>query len=180
MSTRSVIAEVSDQDPESWRGVYCHFDGYPTNLGALIWEILHTRFLGNSGVPGVENNADPHNAVRAFCSIFIDGHPGGWSVLDEKCYCHDEYFVMRDGVHDCTMSRESLGSSIEWVYVLDPQTLTMTIDALRLEERNREAYPEPVTKDGTIDYGYCVCRWEQVAEVDLLDGEPDWEAIEKS
>ena len=178
MSTNAIIAQAAESPEESWRGVYCHWDGYPTALGAKIWALLHTRFRLNASISEDGRPVNPRVAVRAFCSITISGHPGGWSSFDSLCYCHDEYFVMRDGMKDFTMGPENVGSNIEWIYILDPQTLTLTVQALRLEHTDGEAAPDPHLEGGVVDYGYCLCRWEKVAEVDLLGDEPDWRAIE--
>jgi hypothetical protein len=36
MSTRSAI--IQQQDDGSYRGIYCHFDGYPTGVGKVLLE----------------------------------------------------------------------------------------------------------------------------------------------
>ena len=44
MSTRGCVAIGT---PENWRGVYNHWDSYPTGLGQQVWQHLHT-VLSNS------------------------------------------------------------------------------------------------------------------------------------
>lgn len=155
MSTRSILAYSKGK---SWEGIYCHWDGYPTNRGKQIWEILHRDFIGNAGEIGIANKKDPHNAVKAFIQIYIKGHSGGWSSFPEGCYCHDAGFVMRDGVTSHIEKPKHLKDTwCEWLYVVDPVKLTLTIFS--------------VYKD----------KWETpVVTVDLMGKEPDWKTIEKS
>lgn len=37
MGTRSIIAK---QQGDTWAGRYCHWDGYPSHQGAVIWHIV--------------------------------------------------------------------------------------------------------------------------------------------
>ncbi len=52
MSTRAVIAVGL---PETWQGVYVHFDGNPTHLGKAIWD-----FIKNHGISKFENVIELH------------------------------------------------------------------------------------------------------------------------
>lgn len=36
MGTSSVLA-IQDGDGDEWRGRYCHWDGYPTHMGKVLW-----------------------------------------------------------------------------------------------------------------------------------------------
>lgn len=180
MSTRACIAQTTGKD--SWQGVYSQRDGYPSGLGKKIWDILHRDFIGNRGCFGVQNSGDPKNAVRAFCDVYITGHPAGWSSLESGiCFCHDPGFVLRDGLRSSRISNEDNEPLfIEWVYVLNPEKVSMTI----YTNRSRSKKGNPKKKivnlgNGEWDYGHVVYWHEEVDEIDLQGEEPDWEAIEK-
>lgn len=157
MATRAIISYKKEK---GWEGVYSHWDGYPTNLGKQIWDILHTKFIGNKGVADVANDGAPHKAIRAFVDIYINGHKGGWSSFPETCYCHDPNFVLRDGEQENKLSdKDNDPLYIEWVYIVDPITATMEIlEAVKVGENYEH---------------------KSTAIIDLLGKEPDWEAIEK-
>src|SRR5262245_40639553 len=110
MSTRACIAYIErpeDESADRWRGVYSHFDGYPTGLGAKLWDVIRTQFLFNTGHTGVANSGAVENALTSFIAVYIKGHPAGWSVFDDVCYCHDPDFVLRDGVRDGLITSEA-------------------------------------------------------------------------
>jgi hypothetical protein len=131
MATRAAIAKRREG---GWTGVYHHWDGYPTCLGAHLWDLLHNRYAGNMG--------------RLVADV-IDAHPGGWSHLMDgnickpvpggqalttevighgpACYCHT-YAAADYGdnvIHGCECSDPAITEPscdplfIEWVYVFD-------------------------------------------------------------
>lgn len=63
MSTRSVIAEPHG---DGFRGRYHHFDGYPSGVGAQLWELYHGHFT------------DDGEAMRQY---LITDEPQGWSNI---------------------------------------------------------------------------------------------------
>ena len=65
MSTRSVIARKKDQ---GFAGVYHHWDGYPSGVGATLWRIYREYF-----------DCDTDAMLR----VLIDAHPAGWSTINE-------------------------------------------------------------------------------------------------
>lgn len=187
MSTRSVVARKSTDPKKVYQGVYCHWDGYPTARGAKIWEIVYKDFIGNKGKIGVQNDGELKTALEGFCKIYIDGHKGGWSAFGKECYCHTPEFVMRDGVRDCIVTGDTNSPLFhEYVYIIDPETATMQI--LAMKDFGKE-YPSQGGKDekvlatnewgNIVDYGHCVYGHVLIATVSFRDAfEPDWEAIE--
>jgi hypothetical protein len=165
-----------------WEGVYCHWDGYPTNRGKQIWEIIHRDFINNQGKPGVSNDGDPHKAIKAFVDIYIKGHPGGWSSFPDECYCHNPSFVIRDGQSDGKLTNKTADPlSIEWAYVISQSNMTLTIYAGKEKPGYipGEIKQEPVyTDDGYWDHGHCAYRFEKVVTINLLGKEPNWKKIE--
>jgi hypothetical protein len=65
MSTRAVIARTTDAG-RTFRGVYHHWDGYPSGLGATLWRLYRGHFSGR---------ADD------MLQVLIDDHPAGWSNI---------------------------------------------------------------------------------------------------
>lgn len=63
MGTRSIVAEPHG---DGFRGRYVHWDGYPSGVGASLFEAYRTRFEGD------------HEAMTLY---LIDEEPVGWSVL---------------------------------------------------------------------------------------------------
>jgi hypothetical protein len=64
MSTRSVIARKTKS---GFKGVYHHWDGYPSGLGATLFEVRNKVFGG-----------DTARMLR----YLIDQHPAGWSTIN--------------------------------------------------------------------------------------------------
>ncbi len=183
MSTRACIAQTNDPKANSWQGVYSHMDGYPSGLGRDIWFILQrSYFRKNENEPQQMTTEDYQNAVQVFCKTYITDHPGGWSSLDSGvCYCHDPYFVKRDGVRISWISEDDPDPLfIEWVYILNPETVSLTILASLcqpVEGKPTRRLPLHLG-NGVWDYGHCVCRHVNMGWIDLLGEEPDWKKME--
>lgn len=65
MSTRSVIARKNGTS--GFIGVYHHWDGYPSGLGATLHELRNGHFQGST-----------EHMLR----FLIDEHPAGWSTIN--------------------------------------------------------------------------------------------------
>ena len=180
MSTRSCLAYKTTE--KGFEGIYCHWDGYPTNRGKQIWEILMQQFVLNRGKPGIANQGN--TALQAFVDIYIKGHRGGWSVFPKECYCHSAEFVMRDGAKDNEpfLTEKTVDPLfIEWVYILDVANKQLIIyTGARAKGEHEEKSLNRETKE--------VRRWSSpnykhyfVCELDINPDakEPDWKAIEK-
>lgn len=63
MSTRSVIAR---RNGNGFTGVYHHWDGYPSGLGATLFQLRNGHFKGDT---------------QKMLSFLIDQHPAGWSTI---------------------------------------------------------------------------------------------------
>ena len=53
MSTRSIVAK---QQGDTWAGRYCHWDGYPSHHGAVIWHIVKRDGIENAVKTLVDDN----------------------------------------------------------------------------------------------------------------------------
>jgi hypothetical protein len=151
VSTRSVIARPTPEG--SFRGTYCHYDGYPAHQGRVLFDAVTGHFAG-----------DPDAA----CRYLIDEHPAGWSVLGgdftippgfqtdpdpqeqrNQCYCHgDRQEPPRPTLTDHT----ARGAFIDYAYVLET-------DRLRVLTNHAD-------------------EWQPVAEPAWTE-RPDWDAIDQ-
>jgi hypothetical protein len=173
MSTRSALAYKTGED--KWSGVYCHFDGYPTNRGKQIWEILMKDFILNRGVLGVANSGN--TSLQSFVDIYIKGHIGGWSNFPDVCYCHSPEFVQRDGVNENIITSDNPDALfIEWVYVIDVENKKLIIlCGGRAKGMYEEKAPDGRKWKSPNYTHYPVI--ELTISPDLP--EPDWEKIQK-
>lgn len=64
MSTRSVIARATSS---GFTGVYHHWDGYPSGLGATLFELFNGHFKRD---------------LSKMLGYLIDQHPAGWSTIN--------------------------------------------------------------------------------------------------
>lgn len=105
MSTRSVIARVTGTEG-AFKGVYHHWDGYPTWLGHALWKMLHDQFNGN---------------LSAMLQFVIDDHSAGWSRLDDECYCHPKRERDAEPAGNWFTNENVEGSGLEWVYAFEEE-----------------------------------------------------------
>jgi hypothetical protein len=173
VSTRAAIARKTNN---GWVGVYHHSDGYPTGLGAFLWERLKSSYAGD---------------IERFLRETVDAHPAGWShIMDghiltpvpsghalradpvgygPACYCHTyaEAQYPENIIRGCECENPRVKEPscdplfIEWVYVFDPDARTMTVLASVWASEDRKAHTH-------------------VATVSVDGPEPDWEAFEKA
>lgn len=161
MSTRSVIARKTET---GFKGRYHHWDGYPTALGATLFNLLNEHFKRDLG---------------AMLKTLLDDHPAGWSTINEAdftqepgygivgapcCYCHGER--SENGNELTEANAQACGC--EWAYVFDGTTMLVL----------SSYHPEGGKMIGMFGCGNPEAKWYQVGQVDLLAPEPDWEAIE--
>ncbi len=173
MSTRSAIARVNG---DGFKGVYHHWDGYPTGLGATLYQEAQKRPLG------------------ALLTLLIDEHPAGWSTINgadlskpagyldvmakaqaadvpdgekpPECYCHG------GRSEEAAPVTHETDSGMEWAYVFSEEAATMAVC-----ERVEPDGGHRVGMFGTIGEGSA--NWA-VRDIVQLDGpEPNWEAIER-
>lgn len=173
MSTRSCLAYKTGE--EKWSGVYCHSDGYPTNRGKQVWEILMKDFILNRGVLGVANSGK--TSLQSFVDIYIKGHIGGWSSFPEVCYCHSPEFVQRDGLQENTVTSDNPDALfIEWVYVIDVENKKLEIYKGGRAKGMHEEKSDDGRKWKSPNYTHYL-----VVSLDISPDlpEPDWEKIEK-
>lgn len=168
MGTRAVIARRTGKD--TFAGRYHHWDGYPSGLGAQLFEVCREHFNGD---------------LKAMMAYLIDDHPAGWSTINDRdftqppgfaengfksggpaCYCHGgrsegENLITELNASDC---------GCEWAYVFDTKTKKMLVLASVWKKGGKKM----------IGFG-CGGKasdvvWKKVATVDLtISEQPDWE-----
>ena len=180
MSTRAAIARLTQVSPVKWAGRYHHWDGYPSGLGATLWELYHGHFGRD---------------LDAMLQVLLDDHPAGWSSLNAKdftqfpgfneplnassqsaeqphCYCHgdrqEEEWLITD--------ENASGSGCEWAYVFT--SAKATGDKRHDTMLVLSSYTLDGKMIGMFGVGNSEAVWPVVAVVDLDGTEPNWEVIE--
>lgn len=108
MGTRSVIARTIPDG--GFKGVYHHWDGYPTGLGQHLWKLLHTDFKGD---------------LAKMLVYVIDQHSAGWSTLfsnsetgKPECFCHPNR-KRSDEPQNNWFTNKNVECDIEWIYAFN-------------------------------------------------------------
>ena len=169
MSTRAAIARLTGQEKPEFKGVYHHWDGYCSALGATLYALYQGHFNKDLGL---------------MLETLIDKHPAGWSTINgadfnlepgwsddyesknPKCFCHGD----RDEEPMEVTNENASGMGCEYVYVFDEQKKTMTV---------LSSYcPDGEKMIGMFGMGDEQATWHSMAVVDLNREEPDWTEIE--
>ena len=157
MSTRGCIARLQGRAPLEFKGVYHHWDSYPSGLGRALFRLRKREFEGDT---------------EAMLRALIDEHPAGWSTVvgatvrktpgpqsdntdgAALCYCHGArnesgWSVTQDNAAE---------ADVDYAYALAGSTMLVLGKAFR---------------SGAED-----TFWQVIAEVDLDGAEPNWEVLE--
>jgi hypothetical protein len=67
MSTPAAIARWTNRGSHEWAGRYHHWDGYPSALGATLFDLVRHKTLGD---------------LATTLRVLIDDHPAGWSTIN--------------------------------------------------------------------------------------------------
>ena len=178
MSTRSVIARTvnPDEKEQIWfEGRYHHWDGYPSGLGAMLWELYHGHF-----------NRD----IKAMMKVLIDDHPAGWSTICNKDFNFEPGYVEYDSENPdddtrpvcfCHGSRSedshlhtnetASGSGCEYAYVIDEDSHTMLICSSYCESGGKMI--------GMFGSGDDDATWITIESVDFNGSEPVWDKVDQ-
>jgi hypothetical protein len=112
MSTRSVIA-VPHKD--SWRGRYCHYDGYPSGVGVELQRIYTEVFQGDLEI--MKKHLTIHHHEWADLRDLEDDQPESQVVphVGRAQKTDDNSWITRDG--------DDWGT--EWAYVMKPEGIVV-------------------------------------------------------
>ena len=181
MSTRGVIARLTNALPAQFAGRYHHWDSYPTGLGKTLWLLYHGHF-----------NRD----LNAMMRVLVDEHPAGWSTINSadfsllsgftelanrktedeadgvrpECYCHGD---RAEEAWEVTQKNAS-GSGCEWAYAFasgaQPEhDVMLVLSSYR---------PSGQKMIGFFGQGDPQAVWAPVAVIGLQEAEPDWNALD--
>lgn len=117
MSTRAVIARKTAGGPGNvtgFEGVYHHWDGYPSGLGATLYKLWRGHFK---------------RKTPKMLAYLIDQHPAGWSTIcgrnfkqapgkdgeGPECYCHGSRHEEGNTITHLNAS----GCGCEYAYVFE-------------------------------------------------------------
>lgn len=168
MSTRGCIARKDERSPQQFKGVYHHWDSYPSGLGRALFLLRNGHFRMNTA---------------AMLQALIDEHPAGWSTIvgrnfdrtpgfsmrkrtdEPQCYCHGE----RKETAWSVTHRNAAGSGVEFVYTFEGRKMGIMGSYLA----------DGVKMVGMFGIGADDATWVTIAEIDLDGPEPDWEALDE-
>lgn len=155
MSTRSIIGYRKVEDPNTVHGVYHHFDGYPTGLGAE----LHRAYDLNFDTP------------MSMVIRLIINTPQGWSSLDANDLSGSYAAGDHDMIYECQCGKGvyDLCSPLftEWMYVITSEGLEVW--------KSVNAGGDVPFDINNPDQGY---RHVYITTVRWDAEEVDWQAIE--
>jgi hypothetical protein len=193
MSTRSCIARSTGEG--TFKGVYHHWDGHPSGLGATLFHLYRGHFSRD---------------LDAMLTFLIEMHPAGWSTINNADfklpagYQEPKYRKKRNGSNDyskpiphgpicyCHGKRHEAPSAVteeddcgmEWAYVFDIEKKLMHV----LERVFTDSAVSTAGKNlgGKHMVGMFGCgapghqRWQNIASVELDGPEPDWESLRQT
>jgi hypothetical protein len=190
MSTRACVARKTG--PTTFRGVYHHWDGYPTALGSTLWKLYRGHFKRD---------------LESMLTFLIEKHPAGWSTINSADfnlpagYQEAKYRKKRNGNDDyskpiphgpicyCHGGRHEEASPVtekddcgmEWAYVFDIEKKLMHV--LERVYTDNAVSTGGANLGGKHMVGMFGCgapghqRWSELASIDLGGPEPDWESL---
>ena len=150
MSTRSLfLVEQPKESKTKLKGIFCHWDGYPSHNGKAIWDLI-SEIRSYTDVKGTQE------AINFLIDRFILDHKGGYSVFPTKCNCH--YPCLAGTGRGDTNSRYLTDKDIkdswaEYVYTFKKDTTNFKI---------------AVVSGGEI---------KPIATIDLNKEQPDWDKL---
>lgn len=151
-STKGVIA---GKNKKGWLGVYNHYDSYPSGLGQAIWDKV--KWYEQQGM-------SLQDAVHTLVSAKIEDVPQGYSSFPLKPYSKNEPSRI-------FTSKTANPMLLEWIYVIDPDTLTMRI-MRRVVKRLATPIPKSIKRDGKKWYFEQVVLWHTpYAKVNFRDAQ---------
>jgi hypothetical protein len=159
--------------PLEFRGVYHHWDSYPSGLGQALFQARNQAF-----------GKDTEGMLGAL----IDQHPAGWSTIvgrtfghmsgdggkkarsrryrgdEPQCYCHGG----RQEPGWLVTQKNAASSGVEYAYAFDGSKMFVLASFCR----------DGSKMVGMFGAGDPEAGWSVIAAVDLDGPEPDWSAME--
>ena len=171
MATRACIAMPKGK---GWVGVYCHWDGYPTGLGNILWTLMEHRYgfdVQRAHQELILGNLEGWSSLNCFHSEWgAEGSVTQWdgktkltvdqdrarlmNATDLAGYCAalpvsyqgDE--LRGDPVTEPPLTSANVGKSwVEYVYVLREDCIDVWEMGKRLRRRGRWMYAHGMPAD---------------------------------
>ncbi len=159
MGTRGAIARKTKT---GFKGVYHHWDSYPSGLGEMLWKCYHKWF-----------NRD----INKMLKFLIDGHPGGWSTINE--FAETGKLARRTGINPkgayprkeawIVNEQNASGSGIEYVYVFEN-------NKMHILSSYTARYGKMIGAFGTGDPK---ATWKVCETINLNGKEPNWNKLDE-
>jgi hypothetical protein len=192
MSTRACIARKTG--PTTFQGVYHHWDGYPTALGATLWKLYRGHFKRD---------------LEGMLTFLIEKHPAGWSTINNADFAlpagfqEAKYQTKRNGDNDyskpiphgpicyCHGGRHEEASPVtekddcgmEWAYVFNIEEKLMHV--LERVFTDNAVSTGGANLGGKHMVGMFGCgapghqRWQEIAVIALDGPKPDWKSLRR-
>jgi hypothetical protein len=163
MGTRGAVAWIDEKG--KWKGVYNHFDSYPSHLGEEVYDKCFELGVANV-VKRLQTVGDWREFISGgvceFCGK-VAGQPHSYSVNSKDYYNEEEKAnVARTGFPDPSVKHHKHGRGakdqfdprkdplfIEWVYVLIPEDNCIEVwHFVNAKERNPALQWTAKVKDG--------------------------------
>jgi hypothetical protein len=108
MSTRSLIVLPNKEDSEQFKAIYCHWDGYPSNMLNVL--------------------SDNYNTEEAIEALIAMGDASSINpTLEESVFYHRENgepLNIRTGLHSSEKRRMASNSGCQYVYTFNREEKT--------------------------------------------------------
>jgi hypothetical protein len=159
MSTRAVIAHATG--PDSFVGVYHHWDGYPSGLGKTLWDLYHGHFKRDLNAM-LDILTKQHTA---WSTINVDNWdaPIGYGGNGPACYCHGER-----SEHTTPLTQhDAQDSGCEYAYVFTETGFHILSSYT----------PDGDKMIGAFGSGHPDATWHDIAFVDFAEPEPAWDSL---
>jgi hypothetical protein len=160
MSTRGVIARKTGS---GFRGVYHHWDSYPSGLGKMLFELRNKKFKGDT---------------QKMLKFLIDEHPNGWSTIsnlvDKGRIGKDDYYE-KGNESPAVTEKNASGNGVEYAYVFAGDTMEIWSSYTDIGGTKGQ-YDQKMI--GFFGRGDDKAKWKAIAKVNLNGAEPDWKKIE--
>lgn len=137
MSTRGCVGFYKTAKAKQFKGVYNHFDSYPTGLGADMYEYLHNNTIDLKKMEKELFQTDDWRSYRSgglceYCGKLttqahsISGGMGEGIFPDPNCEKHSHEPLTEDSYIQSTQAKYD-ALFIEWCYIINPVTREVDI-----------------------------------------------------
>jgi len=159
MSTRSIIGSWNEKR-RGWRGIYVHSDGYPSGVGASLFQYTQSEW---------------HSPLFALAELILSVKQG-FSVfngLSRENILEDSYPVAESPDHYLDTDEDSY--DMEYAYLIDPwnNCLSVLYHHIPIESWQAMNAEEPFT-DSMKGH-----TWLNIGDFSFDETPPDWKTLDQ-